>query len=188
MGRANRPQALAAARRQASFGARRLGLSCADRDDLHQDILLAIVERADRFDARRGGWVTFVRLLARHVVADRLRADRSQQRVVLVPIDLMQWGVAATLGSATLPDPGDDAVDTVRRIDLDTLPSDLPPQPRETLLLLMQTHGDVAAAQRASGRSCSAFYRSIDDLRMWLRAAGLGVTSHPRGKNRRLDR
>ena len=73
-------QALAAARRQAGFGARRLGLSRADRDDLHQDILLAIVERTDRFDARQGCWATFVSLLARHVVADRLRADRCQQR------------------------------------------------------------------------------------------------------------
>ena len=53
---------------------------------------------------------------------------------------------------------------------------------------LMQTEGEIATAQRLSGRSRSAFYRSVDDLHLWLRAAGLGMAARTRGKIARLDR
>lgn len=180
--------AIVTARHHAALWGRRGHRGHADREDLRQDILLAIVERADHYDPRQGGWSTFVGLLARHVVADRVIADSSDRRTTLVPVDLAAWDDDTVLCSATQPDAGDDAVDAARRIDLETLPDDLPTLAREALLLLLTTHGDIAAALRMSGRTSSSFYRSIDELRLWLRAAGLGVSVNPRGKNHDLDR
>ena len=54
-----------------------------DREDLTQDILLAIVEAAGRYDARRASWSTFVSLLAQHVVIDRARAPASIDTIPL---------------------------------------------------------------------------------------------------------
>ncbi|WP_198373779.1 hypothetical protein [Roseomonas rosulenta] len=127
-------------------------------------------------------------LLARHVVADRLKADSHPSRVTLVPLEFLDIDAGGAFTSATQPEPSDDVVAIARRVDLDALLDDLPAQPRETLLLLIAAHGDIASAQRGSGRSCSAFYRTIDELRLWLRAGGLGIASHPRGKNREVDR
>lgn len=180
--------ALDAADRHAARWARCGRHGRADREDLSQDILLAIVERARHFDAGQANWAAFVGLLARHVVADRLRADSHPSRVTMVPLDLLDLDAAMSLTSATQPGPCDEDAAMARRVDLDTLLDDLPALPRETLLLLMSTHGDVASAQRGSGRSCSAFYRTVDELRLWLRACGLSVASHARGKNRELDR
>jgi len=180
--------ALAAAHRHANRWMRHGGRDLADRDDLRQDILVAIVERAPQYDATQSAWTTFVGLLARHVVADRTLAESSDRRTVLVPIDLEAWDKCAKLSSITQPDDGDGAVATAQRIDLEALVDDLPSVARQTLLLLMQTEGEIATAQRLSGRSRSAFYRSVDDLHLWLRAAGLGMADRTRGKIAPLDR
>ena len=177
-----------AASRQAARWARRGRHGRADREDLRQDILLAIVERARHFDAGQSNWDAFVTLLARHVVSDRIRADRHPARVALVAVDLDALDAATRLTSATLVEAPDADDGIARRLDLDAVLGDLPAQPREILALLIAHQGDVAAAQRASGRSCSAFYRAVEELRLWLRAAGLGVAARPRGKNRELDR
>jgi DNA-directed RNA polymerase specialized sigma24 family protein len=181
-------EAIAAARQHAARWARRGRRGGADRDDLSQDILLAIVERARHFDAEQANWAAFVGLLARHVVADRLKADSLSSRVTWVPLDHVDLDAGATLTSATQHVPSDDVAAIACRVDLDALVDDLPIAPREILLLLMASHGDIAAARRASGRSCSSFYRMLDELRLWLRAGGLRVASHARGKNRALDR
>ncbi len=180
--------ALAAAHRHANRWMRRSGRDLTDRDDLRQDILVAIVERAPQYDATQSAWTTFVGLLARHVVADRTLAESSERRTVLVPIDLEAWDKCAKLSSITQPEDGDGALETAQRVDLEGLVDDLPSVARQTLLLLMQTDGEIATAQRLSGRSRSAFYRSVDELHLWLRAAGLGMADRTRGKIARLDR
>lgn len=160
----------------------------ADTDDLRQDILVAILERAAYFDPAQATWPTFVSLLARHVVADRHRADAQAAKTAPVLLDLVELSATAALTSITQPEAGDDELASLRRIDLQHLAEVLPEQPRETLDLLVMTQGDVAAAQRASGSSCSAFYRAVADLRLWLRAGGLATAPQCRGKNRELDR
>lgn len=180
--------AISAARRQAARWARCGRRSRADREDLSQDILLAIVERAPHFDPGQGSWDAFVGLLARHVVSDRLRADGRPAQVTMVALDVEEFDAAMPLASVTQVEAADDVDAIARRLDLEAALGDLPPLPREILALLLIHHGDVAAARRASGRSCSAFYRAVDELRLWLRAAGLGVSTEPRGKNRDLDR
>ncbi|WP_431304078.1 sigma factor [Sediminicoccus sp. BL-A-41-H5] len=179
--------ALAAATHRAVRWARRGRRHQADCDDLRQDILLAILERAEHFDPKQAAWSTFVSLLARHVVGDRLRADAKARKTEPVQVDLAALSSVSQLTSVTLPEAGDDELSSVLRIDLDQAAAVLPAQARETLALLIMSQGDIAAAQRASTRSSSAFYRDLADLRLWLRAAGLARASRCRGKNRCLD-
>ena len=166
--------ALATASAQAARGARRLRLGRADRDDLRQDILVALLERLEQFDAARGSWGTFAGMIARTVVADRARASRGQ-RFAYVELDLDQFPVGASVTQQ-------DCADPVLTLDLQRVAAELPLQPQE-LLRRLATVGDVAATQRADARSSTAFYRAVADLRCWLRAAGMRPS--PGGAHRR---
>lgn len=156
---------LAIASRYARRGARRLALSRPDREDLRQDILVALLERGDRFDPTRGSWPAFATLLARHAVADRVRAQRTAVRPVFVDLDLDAFPAGA---SATQQD----QLDPDLALDLARMGIDLPAAPRR-LLHLIRTTTDVPEAQRRAPQSCAAFYRALNDLRFWLHAAGL---------------
>lgn len=159
---------LAVAQRYARRGARRLHLSRSDRDDLQQDILLALLERSARFDPERARWDAFATLLARHVVADRVRVRRAGVHPEHVHLDIDAFPVGA---SATQRD----EVDHDLRLDLDRVSADMP-APCGQLLRLICSTTDVADAQRQTGDSCAAFYRTIAELRCWLHAAGLRPT------------
>ncbi len=156
--------ALATATIQAARAARRQHLHRADRDDLRQDILVALLERQAQFNPARGAWSTFAGVVARTVVADQRRA-RQRQRVTCLPLDLDQFPAGA---SATQQD----CADADLTLDLQRVAAELPLRPG-TLLRLLAGMGDVAAAQRADARSCTAFYRAVADLRCWLRASGM---------------
>jgi DNA-directed RNA polymerase specialized sigma24 family protein len=166
--------ALVTAHHIASRGGRRLHLSAVDREDLRQDILLALVERCHHFDPMRGAWSTFTNVLARHVVADRAQAARLAAEPEFVPADLDEFAAGS---SATQQDRTDPSLS----LDLQRVADELPAEPRTTLRLLGAT-GDVADAQRVSTQSSAAFYRAISDLRFWLRASGMRP---PRGIPRR---
>ncbi|PWS34583.1 hypothetical protein DFH01_23885 [Falsiroseomonas bella] len=180
--------ALAAARHIAARRACRAGMPAADRDDLQQDILLAIIERAGRFDPAHAGWATFVGLLARHVVADHCQAASRRHAQMQVALDVGSIDALADARSVTQPPAIDMAQAVDARLDLQRLIGDLPKEQRETLVILLQTEGDVAAAQRRSGRSSSAFYRDVKELRFWLRASGVVALPRGRGKIREVDR
>lgn len=173
--------ALTLAERQASRCARARALGRADREDLRQEILLAVVERAHRFDAAIAPWAAFVTLLARHAIADWLRAEQQRRLVITASIDEMIDAEAVLNGS-----PVDDGADL--RTALDAFLLDAPPSACSTLLLIAAASGDVAAAQRASGLPPSSFYRALAALRFWLHAAGLRTASRWLGKNTRVDR
>ncbi len=157
--------ALAAAHHHAQRGGRRLHLTGADRDDLRQDILVALLQRCGHFDPAKGAWSTFVAVVARHAVADRVRAERNVQSPVFVPLDVDDFPAGC---SATQQD----AVDPWMAVDMERAAEDLPAEPQALLQLIRQA-GDVADAQRASTQSCASFYRAIMDLRFWLLATGL---------------
>jgi RNA polymerase sigma-70 factor (ECF subfamily) len=174
--------ALTEARRHASRVARRRRLQPADRDELQQTILLAMVERAPRFDPAQSCWPAFVALLARHAVADLARSGMRHAPVVIVPFDMDAIDACPASRSATQPEPRDLALAIGMRLDLQRLLGDLPAAQRRTLGLLLAAEGDIAAAQRRSGRSSSAFYRDVQELRFWLRASGLVPPSQCGGK------
>ncbi|WP_203072208.1 sigma factor [Falsiroseomonas ponticola] len=157
--------ALATATAHAARGARRLRLTREDRDDLRQDILVALLERLAQFDPARGAWSTFMGVVARSVVADRVRESRQAMALACLSLDLDQFpeGVSVTR---------QDRSDAVVTLDLQRVAAELPQQPRK-LLRLIVAMGDVAAAQHADARSSTTFYRALADLRCWLRASGM---------------
>jgi RNA polymerase sigma-70 factor (ECF subfamily) len=157
--------ALVAAGYAAGKGARRLGLSRADREDLRQDILVVLIERSRQFDPDRSGWSTFAALLARHVVADRARAERESHAPILVPLDLDSLPAGCSLTCQGCTDP-------ILSLDLRRVAAELPPAP-QAMLRLLGAAGEVAEAQRASSRPRASFYRAVADLRCWLRASGM---------------
>jgi DNA-directed RNA polymerase specialized sigma24 family protein len=173
--------ALALAERQATRCARQRSLGPADREDLRQEILLAVVERAHRFDAAIAPWAAFATLLARHAAADWLRAEQQRQSVAMLSLEEMIDADAALNASHV-----DDGADL--RATLEAFLCDAPPSACTTLLLIAAACGDVAAAQRASGLPPSSFYRALAALRFWLHAAGLRGRSRMLGKNARVDR
>ena len=156
--------ALLTAANQAAQGARRLHLHRADRDDLRQDILLALLERRGQFNPSRGAWGTFAGVVARTVVSDRIRARR-RACAADVGADPDQFPVGASATQQTGGDPD-------LRLDLRRVAAELPAHPAALLQLLLAV-GDVAAAQRADARSSTGFYRALADLRCWLRASGM---------------
>jgi RNA polymerase sigma-70 factor (ECF subfamily) len=180
--------ALATAHHLAARRACRARLLAADRDDLQQDILLAVVERAGRFDPAHAGWATFVALLARHVIADRCQTASRRDAQTPVLLEVESIDAVPDARSVTQPAAVDVAEAVNLRVDLQRLIGDLPRAQRATLIALLRTDGDIAAAQRGSGRSTSAFYRDVKELRLWLRASGLVSLRQPRGKNREVDR
>ncbi len=157
--------ALAAARQQAARGARRLGLTRDDREDLQQDILVVLIERSRHYDPERATWAAYAGLVARHVIADRARALRetSQPEFEAVDVDAFPAGASVTQV---------DENDATLTLDLARVVAELPEAPQDMLRLLMAT-GDVAQAQHCSTLSTAGFYRALADLRCWLRASGL---------------
>jgi hypothetical protein len=161
--------ALAMARYFAARGSRVLGLAQADREDFRHDILLAMLLRAARYDSARSTWPTFSALLARHAVADRIRASRTGVRPSMVVLEPEAHALCA---SATSPLSGDEFGEATLRLDLLSVAAKLPARLRETLRLLIR-HDDARIARRFSSRSCASFHRDLTDLRAWLHAAGL---------------
>lgn len=153
--------ALRAAACHAARFARRRGLSRADREDLSQDILVAIIAAQPHFDPARGAWSTFLAVLARRAVADHSRRPRPPELLSLDSLDaaaLAEWLVA--------PQPDQDVALALIHAD------QILPVASQQLLHRIATHHDVATARRAGSASTAAFYRDLHDLRCWLRALG----------------
>lgn len=153
--------ALDSARALAARFARQRRLSRADRDDLVQDILLALVEATPRFDATRGSWATFVAVLARRAIIDRARQPNLPSHVSL---DADEGRDARRSLCA-------DETDRDARLTLLGAAADLPDGPH-ALLCEILAHGDVVDAREAHAASAASFYRDLQDLRFWLRALG----------------
>ena len=136
-------------------------MSQADREDLRQDILLVLVTLAGGYAAQRGAWSTYLKLLARHAIADQDRArlaDPVAGRADELPPDI--------------PDPFDLRQHLILRLDLAGTVAALPPH-LVRIVALVAEYGSVADAQHACDLPMCVFYRQVADLRMWLRAAGL---------------
>ena len=166
--------ALAAARHHARCHGRRAGLTAGDREDLQQEVLLALVLRAGRHQPALGAWSTYAALVARHALAD---ATASRHRQVVT--------IAADTDTDVLPTlVGDDPRDgLIARLDLQRLWPALPSRLRHVLCLVAR-EGSLADACRASAMPSAVFYRAIADLRFWLSAAGLGPREKDRGVGR----
>ena len=143
---------------------RRRGWPQAAQDDLRQDILLAVLARAHRYDAQRGAQSTFLKIVSQAAVVDHARAARTRplsDLVSSVPED-----VAA---------PEDPEERLLQRIALAGVIAELPPSLLRIVVLIAEC-GSAAEAHRASNQPLCTFYRQLRELRMRLRLAGLSVT------------
>jgi len=143
---------------------RRGGMTQSDQDDLRQDILLALLSRADRYDSRRGAQSTYIKFVVQNAVVDRIRAARSH--LLLINANAAVPDIAA---------PIDPEQHLILRIDLARALASLAPPLLRVVTLIAQL-GSPAEAHRASAMPLCTFYRHLAELRMQLRAAGLAPT------------
>ena len=153
--------ALKLARILAAKAARNRRIGLADRDDLIQDILLALLQASIHFDPARGSWGGFVTIIARRAIADQARRPSAPHC-----ISLDSKEAAGILRSLAAPAHDLDAHLAV------THAADEMPEAQRALLRSIFTHRDIAATRAASNVSTATFYRDLHELRCWLRIMG----------------
>lgn len=173
--------AINAATTRAYQMATRFGLSRADREDLHQELMLDLLERAEQFDPGKGSPGTFTGMVSQHRASEflcQLTKDRSRLSFcsgdaanqnesgdldVLAVTDSVvpQWGEVTN---------GFDALHFAR--DLDHAVSRMDDEQRALFSLLLE-HQDVPSACEVSSVSSATFYRRLTDLKMHLRMFGI---------------
>jgi RNA polymerase sigma factor (sigma-70 family) len=173
--------ALDAAKARTFRAAVRFRLSNADREDLHQDLMLDLLERAGQFDPSKGSAGTFTGVLSQHRASEflhRLTKDQFHLRFCLGEAanesesdDLDALAVT----NSVVPQWGEVA-DRYEEIhaarDLDQALSRMDDEQRALFTLLVE-HQDVPSACEVSSVSSATFYRRLAELRLHLRMFGL---------------
>ena len=139
--------------------------------DIEQEILLILIERRRYFDPRRGPWTAFVLMVARQgaqQIADRLAAegrmfDSDHDDCYFEPGDESVSHVETPPDLSCLTE-----TDQLFCLFLTEAIGRLPAELRLVALHALETDGDLAEAQRASGLSTSEFYRRLRELRLRL--------------------
>ncbi len=169
------------------------GLTTADREDLHQAIVLDLLERAGRFDPARGSAGTFTGMVSEHQTADFLSAlnrDRARLTSFSMQAAANDDDVTAAVGGhleGAVPMWADDRdlfADTDTLHDLETALAYMNGE-QVDLFQLLTAHQDLPSAarrpacrrQRSTAASltcrctcgCSASRRPPDRSRAWLR-------------------
>jgi DNA-directed RNA polymerase specialized sigma24 family protein len=164
----------------ASRVARTMVLSETDREDVEQDILLALIERRRFFDPARGAWSYFADRVARQVtqaIADRIGHQRRLRGDVFDAAD-PDHEPAISRDAAIEPrsDPIEQAWLTSA---LARFCAVLPNELAIVTVLALREDGDLAEAQRQSGLSTSEFYRRLREIR--CRMICVGIVRNPTG-------
>ena len=167
----------------------RFGLSTADREDIQQELMLDMLERADQFDPAKGSAGTFTGMVSKHRAVELLDI-LIKQRMRYLDFDTAAKMMSAANDpnmSSTESQSTDDCVDAINFIrnpdhdlftdgmalhDLQAAISFMNGE-QSALLGLLREHADLASACAASGISTASFYRRVHDLRMHLRMFGL---------------
>ena len=193
--------AVNAAKTRTYQAAKSARLTPAERDDLCQDILLDIFERAGQFDPTRGGPGTFTGLVSKHRTAEFLNARKADRQrltfaepddvdtLAVVAIDRAMHGIDLTQGPANdeggTPDQLDHSSneslcwggdidmfsDSWTRHDLQAAVAYMNDEQTD-LFDLLSAHQDLPDAAKASGMASATFYRRVADLQMHLRMFG----------------
>jgi len=155
---------LAQAAYQARRVARTMRLSASEREDVEQNIRLALLERRRYFEPARGPWIAFAHRVARQAAqstADEIGAERRRQAE---PLD----DDIADLGqSESVVSPMSDEINLA--LSLERVLACLSEEERAVFLLALSEDGDLAEAQRRSGLPTSTFYRILREIRLRLR-------------------
>ena len=182
------------------------GLSTAEREDLHQEILLDIFERKNQFDPTRGGTGTFTGLVSAHRTAEFLNARKADKKnltfsepeyidtLEVVAIDRAIHGftphqTAANDDGGVTSDATDyDEVGDCWGVDSDLFSDSVArhdvlaalaymSDEQQSLFDLLATHQELPTAAKESGMSSATFYRRVADLQMHLRMFGIRPTN-----------
>lgn len=173
--------ALNAAKTRTFRAAVRFRLSSADREDLHQELMLDLLERAGQFDPNKGSAGTFTGMVSQHRASEflhRLTKDRS--RLSFCSGSATNEGDsddldALAISDSVVPQWGEIA-DRYEEIhaarDLDQALSRMDDEQRSLFALLVE-HQDVPSACEVSSVASATFYRRLAELRLHLRMFGL---------------
>jgi DNA-directed RNA polymerase specialized sigma24 family protein len=157
--------------------ARTIGLGDAEREDVEQDILLALLERRRFFDPARGAWSSFADRVSRQVaqgLADEIVSYRRTHSDLDAPTDDDEddLNVEAALEAhrGTSSDPLEDLQ---LPMAIARFVAELPPELALVANIALKEDGDLAEAQRHSKLSSSEFYRRLREIRYRLVCAGI---------------
>ena len=128
--------ASSAASRRAGHLARQIKDPARDRDDLRQDILLDLLQRAHRFDPVRGSWGAFVIVVTGHAA------------LTLLARHLRSAAIENSSADDLADPPGHVEAATLLSIDINSARRRLPPSLGEMLDKIAE-EGSVTGAQRA---------------------------------------
>ena len=157
-------------------------LSDSEFDDVNQEILLGLLERAPKFDPVKSSANTFTGTVSKHLAADiagKLTHDRKSLEF-LPPqaeaandsqfqpgIDVLWEGCSQTWGNDQ-----DLFADSDTLHELNAAIAFMTPE-QGRLLDLLAIYQDTATACKASGVSTATFYRRVKELQMHLRMFGM---------------
>lgn len=161
------------------------GLCDADRDDLYQEIILDLLQRAPQFDPNKGSEGTFTGLVSQNRTADFLsdltkdrqrRIDRSEHDAANEDDLEASANANHQEGAPKWMDDPDPIAWAELGHDVETARAYMTGEQRE-LLDLLCTHIDLPSAAAASGMSNATFYRRVDELQMHLRMFGIRMAA-----------
>ena len=173
--------ALAAAATRTYRLAVRLGLPSGDREDMHQELLLDLLERAPGFDPQRASANTYTGVVSKHravELVDALMKDRAR-------MCFLSGGTAAA-NDPQMDEPDEYDGDNVVPMwaeDRDLFSDSMALMDLQKALIymndeqlaffeLLETHQDLPSAWKACGVSSATFYRRVAEMRMHLRMFG----------------
>ena len=156
---------MAAAAYHARRVARTMRLGDADREDIEQDIVVALLERRRFFDPSRGAWSSFADRVARQAaqgLADAIGAERRLSAGSLDGPDDGETSALRTAVESKLISTADCDVALSVAQFVEGLPKDLAHVARIVLL----EEGEFAEAQRRSGLGNGEFFRKLREIRV----------------------
>lgn len=161
------------------------GLSQSEREDLYQEIVLDLLERADHFDPAKGSPGTFTGVVSEHRTADFISAlKKDRARITFVSERNAANDNNAEFFSdeqfeTNIPLWADDSDLFAETETLNDIKKALSCMSGEqvSLLQLLVSHLDLPVAAKASGMSSASFYRRVADLQMHLRMFGIRTIS-----------
>ncbi len=178
--------ALSAAATRTYRLAARLGLPSADREDLQQELLLDLLERAPGFDPQRACANTFTGVVSQHravELLDALMKDRARMCFFSggseAANDAQMGEPDQSLNDNVVPmwaDETDLVADHMALLDLDKARKYMSDEQIEFFDLL-DAHLDLSSACKASGVSSATFYRRVNEMQMHLRMFGFKLAA-----------
>jgi DNA-directed RNA polymerase specialized sigma24 family protein len=163
----------AAAAYHARRVARTMGLGAAEREDVEQDIVVALLERRRFFDPSRGAWSSFADRVARQAaqgVADEIGADR---RVHAASLDALTNDEQTPALRDAMEAQFVSATDFDLPLSVARFVNGLSPELAHVARLVLLAEGEIAEAQRRSGLANSEFFRRLREIRVQLVLAEL---------------